>query len=528
MLRTIVAFAGGRCKGEFAEQEDWEKRPPKSAEIRERIKQHVSGIFAFLDPPGDSRTLDQVEHGLVPSIFALGRLFLAYYLARREENSEAILRPWLAAGYTKRKKLERKYLNTFFGRVCFWRSYVRRKGSGGFHPLDLALAIPADGFTVWVSQMCARLSTLLSYEQVTAIMLYFLSWSPSKTSVEKAVLGLGRYTGAWFEAAVPPEDDGEVLVIQIDSKATPTATEEELAKRRRRRGEEPPALSPRHRGRAKRARRGPKKRRAPSDRSKNGRAATIVVMYTLKKAKDAKGNPVLLGPRNKWHYASYAPKRHAFEVARREADKRGFHVGSGKLVQIVTDGDEHFEELVKEYFPGARHTLDVVHVLERLWEVGRAVFPEGSSELAAWVKQQESLLYQGRERTVIENVSKLQRKTHGAVRRRIGEIHRYLAKRVPLMGYRELRRQDLEVASGAGEGAVRHVIAKRFDNGGMRWIRERAEPLLQLRCIEINGDWDAFVEFVQARLLCDSFRAGRPERLLTTRPGKIPAAEEAA
>jgi hypothetical protein len=26
----------------------------------------------------------------------------------------------------------------------------------------------------------------------------------------------------------------------------------------------------------------------------------------------------------------------------------------------------------------------------------------------------------------------------------------------------------------------------------MRWIVENAEPLLQLRCLEFNGDWDDF------------------------------------
>jgi len=36
---------------------------------------------------------------------------------------------------------------------------------------------------------------------------------------------------------------------------------------------------------------------------------------------------------------------------------------------------------------------------------------------------------------------------------------------------------------------VNYVIAKRFDSGGMRWIKERAEALLQLRCIEVNNDW---------------------------------------
>lgn len=43
---------------------------------------------------------------------------------------------------------------------------------------------------------------------------------------------------------------------------------------------------------------------------------------------------------------------------------------------------------------------------------------------------------------------------------------------------------------------MNYVIAKRFDDGGMRWIKERAEALLQLRCIEVNDDWNAFIEFV--------------------------------
>ena len=59
-----------------------------------------------------------------------------------------------------------------------------------------------------------------------------------------------------------------------------------------------------------------------------------------------------------------------------------------------------------------------------------------------------------------------------------------------------LRAEDLEISSGAVDGAVRYVIAQRFDCGGMRWIKERAEALLQLHCIEVNNDWEAFITFV--------------------------------
>jgi hypothetical protein len=92
-------------------------------------------------------------------------------------------------------------------------------------------------------------------------------------------------------------------------------------------------------------------------------------------------------------------------------------------------------------------------------------------------------------------------------RERLGKIREYLDKRLDKMDYKTLNDQDLEISSGAVEGAVNYVIAKRFDSGGMRWIKERSEALLQLRCIEVNNDWDAFISYVhdktsrQARLL---------------------------
>ena len=525
-LATIVGHTGGQCKGEYAEQKAWEEAPVKSGEIKVEIRAHLGRLLAFVEKDGDSRRFGEVERAVVPLVFTLGRLLLNYFLARREEESEGEVKRWLDKGY-RRRKPERKYLNTFFGRVCFWRTYVRRAGGVGLHPLDIALGLTADGFSALVMEMCARLSTLVSFEQVTALLLYFLGWSPSKTTVEKAVLGLGRHTQEWFAAAPPPQGDGEVLVLQFDSKATPTATVEELEKRRGKREKKKPALSPRHRGRARRAR-WLRKRRKKGDKSKNGKAATIVTTYTLKKDRDENGKRVLLGPINKRVYASYAPKRHVFAVARREADKRGFERGSRKLIQIVTDGDEDLELYIKEFFPEAKHTLDIMHVLEYLWEAGRFIHKEGSDELTAWVKNQERLLYKGKAVLVVEHVCDLGRQVGPAAAKRLGEIRNYLLKRVRLMNYHQARKQDLEVASGAVEGAVRHVIAKRFDSGSMRWIRERAEALLQLRCIEINGDWSAFMAFVQERLFAESGARPGIGRLLTRKPAALPTLGVAA
>jgi len=137
-----------------------------------------------------------------------------------------------------------------------------------------------------VQSLAVRIATKVSYAQTVLVLDLFLEWAPAQASIEEMVLGLGRHTPAWFESALAPVGDGEVLVIQIDSKATPTATAAELAKRRGPRKPNPHPGSQRHRGRAARHQRGAKPRRQKGAKAKNGKAATIVTMYTLKKSCD--------------------------------------------------------------------------------------------------------------------------------------------------------------------------------------------------------------------------------------------------
>ncbi len=343
-----------------------------------------------------------------------------------------------------------------------------------------------------------RIATKVSYAQTVLILSLFLHWSPAQESIEGMVLGLGRHTAAWFEHAPAPTADGEVLVIQFDSKATPTVTEAELAQRRGPRAPNSHPGSARHRGRAARQRRGSKPRRRRGDKAKNGKMATIVVMYTLRKSADG----TLEGPLNKKVYASYAPKRHAVAIARREANKRGFTPQSGKQIQIVSDGDNDLERYVGKFFPEAEHTIDVYHVVEYLWEAGECLYPEGSAELQEWVEAQKAALYDSRVAEVIAELERRRKQLDASrvsQRERLAKIREYLTKRQTKMDYKRLREQDLEIFSGAVEGAVNYVIAQRFDSGGRRWIKERAEALLQLRCIEVNNDWEAFITFVHDR-----------------------------
>ncbi len=97
----------------------------------------------------------------------------------------------------------------------------------------------------------------------------------------------------------------------------------------------------------------------------------------------------------------------------------------------------------------------------------------------------------------------------------------YLSKRVDLMQYGVWREQDLVLASGVVEGAARYVIGERLDQSGMRWIVERAEAVLLLRCIEVNGDWDSFFAFSEQQRLAE-LREGKAVRIGSKCPTQLP------
>ena len=163
---------------------------------------------------------------------------------------------------SKCQGLKGRLIGTVFGKVRYWRSYVYRgENHGGYYPLDIELGLPLDGFSMLLRSYATRLATKMSYAQCVAVLSTFLQWSPCQKTIEEMVLGLGKHTRQWFESAPAPEGDGQVLIVQIDSKAAPTATEEKLEKRRSKRVKNPHPGSQRHRGKVARKRRGSKKRK---------------------------------------------------------------------------------------------------------------------------------------------------------------------------------------------------------------------------------------------------------------------------
>ena len=143
--------------------------------------------------------------------------------------------------------------------------------------------------------------------------------------------------------------------------------------------------------------------------------------------------------------------------------------------------------------PGQSFLLDRYHLLEHLHE-GASLLVEGAKtcprlDRKAWVNEQVSRIDQGRASEVVAEC----RSQPG-----VGEEHPleqlagYLESRLEQLDYAAARKEGLPLGSGAVEGGHRHVIQARLKLPGAWWKEETLNPMLALRTLRSNGQWEAF------------------------------------
>jgi len=477
---------------------------------RREVQRQVEEVLRLADR-GEVARVGEVEQDVSKAVTALGRELMAIYFARqsslvRDARYEVDGDAYELVGE------EQVEVGTRFGKVAYCSKVGRKVGcarAARDRPLERQIGLSC-GFTPAVIASTSRLCAHMAFGQARTLFRDFFGWAPSTRAVLRIVDATGGEAKPFLEAAPPPENDGEVLVIQVDGKGAPTIKSSEYAKRR-----QPHArTSGRHERRAKRTSQ-PKKRRAPGDKSKNAKMAAVGVLYTLRAGPDGR----LDGPVNKRVYATFTTYRALFVWIAEEAKKRGYGTSKFTKVLFIADGADVLWSLQQEFFPDALTCLDWFHVVEKLWEVGKAVCRgtrRKRNELEAWVAKQKSRLRAGEIYAILEELALRLADTPltgpGNKYRRavLSKVTNHLEKNIERLHYARLRKQDLDIGSGAVEGAVRHLVGARLDASGMRWGKGRAEAVLHLRCVLINGLWNDFEAHLARKV---GFRVkGTPEK----------------
>jgi hypothetical protein len=468
-------------------------------QARREVESCVTRLVALGE--GRSGTAAEIEEGVWGGCLELGRAVMASYFARQALK----LRPATYSYEGRRFELvgrESTQIGTRFGKVEICQPVgapVRDSGSRDL-PLMRELGLPA-GFTLPVITLVSRLCAMMAFAQARGLFRSLFGWSPSPRAVLRMVDATGEQARPFLDQEGPPDDDGEVLVIEADGKGAPAISSRELGRRSRPHGAK--ATNGRHARRAHR-RKNPRTRRAPGKKSKNAKVAAVGAVYTLKR--DAEGK--LEGPINKRVYATFTSYRALFMWLRDEAIKRGYGTPKFTKVLFLADGAQVLWDLKKEFFPDADECLDWFHAVEKLWEVGKAICRGTRRErraLEEWVAKRKKALRAGKVLDILAELMTTLDQTSvtgpGNKYRRhvLDKVVNHFAEHAGRMNYGRLRREDLPIGSGVIEGTVRHLVGVRLDGPGMRWGRDRAEAVLHLRCVLINGLWPNFERFLASR-----------------------------
>ena len=172
---------------------------------------------------------------------------------------------------------------------------------------------------------------------------------------------------------------------------------------------------------------------------------------------------------------------------------------------VLVDGGEHQLDCVLEYCGryGGKSTVivDVIHVLEYLWDAGRALFGEGTPESERWVSEQLLELLKGNAEEIAAGMQR------AATRHQLTQQQRapidtsagYLRKYAEFLRYDVYLSAGYPIATGVIEGACRYVVKDRMGITGARWSLAGGEAVLRLRAIKASGDFDEYWAFHRAR-----------------------------
>jgi hypothetical protein len=441
----------------------------------------------------------EVERHLVSRVLDLGRqaFSLLLRLQGTGDLGEQITLPEGGDAQRLPQTHDRTYRSVFGDFTITRTCYGSREGQKiVFVPLDNRLQLPQSDYSYLLQEWDQALGCECAFARVAATIQAILGVKQPVDSLEQLNRDMAESVQPFRQQRpLPePEKEGELFVVTDDAKGVVM-----------RRGPDEAAKAFRKRG----------------DKANKKRMAIVGAIYSVDRyARTAEEVTAALfrdprqpgeGPAERpaavgkhvWAALSQAadgtlaePLAAVFSWQKQELDKR--NPEAVKEVVCVMDGEpclwdakqEHFGEKVVE-------VLDILHVTPKLWQAAHLFNKEGSDEARQFVRQRVLRVLKGEVKGVLKGLRRLgtTRRLAAKKKKDLDKICRYLSNNAARMRYHEYLKKGYPIASGVIEGACRHYVKDRLERAGMRWSREGAQAMLDVRSEYLNGDWEAFQAF---------------------------------
>jgi len=342
---------------------------------------------------------------------------------------------------------EFKRIRTLLGALTYRRKRLRCQSCGQeVYPLDRAIGLEGkDGMTLGVKERALWAAVEVSYEKANQFLKKFTGLEVSSKKIHQMTWEEGGRIATWqevkrqavFGKGETPKERGregpELLYIQVDGTAV-------------------------------------------NDRESGEWMECRVGTSFSRRVNISKGRVWLM---DKKTYAAVETAESFGEKFYIECFKQGVE-DAGK-VYFISDGAIWIKKLKNDYFPQAVGVLDIWH-LER--ELKKALGEEKKETV-------EKLKLLALEGNADEIVNRLMKEVTTDIEKseRIFQVAEYVMnnaewiKNIPqVKGY----------GSGPVEKTVDITVSRRFKKRGMSWYKEGVNPLLQMRLLKLNGEWETY------------------------------------
>jgi hypothetical protein len=391
-------------------------------------------------------------------------------------------------------------LESIFGTVGVARTGYGAAGTSSLHPLDGALNLPPEKYSLEVRRRVAIEAAKSSFDEGVKTLEAFTGAHVPKRQFEQEVIRAAQdfeafYAGRQTRARADPHT-GPILVLTVDGKGVVMRPEDLREATQRAAAARAKTFTARLGG---------------GRRLHAKRMASVAAIYTVEpwgrtpeeilpaSALPQKG-PTRPQPEHKRVWASLAQSPEAViremfeEAARRDPKGQKCWVAlvDGNLPQI-----DHLQQLAEERNVPLIIIVDFIHVAQYVWKAAGAFFSDQELEQDRWTRAHLLEILRGKASLVAAGMrrSATLREMAAAERKPVDECADYLLHYSPYLQYDKALAEGVPIATGVIEGTCRHLVEDRMNLTGARWSLTGAEAVLRLRALRSSDDFDAYWEF---------------------------------
>lgn len=442
----------------------------------------------------------ELETRLVEDCRELTRVLLQEHLdlrAQTEQRTGGVI----GAEGVPRRNVERGHerdLHSVFGKVEVRRLAYRARGQENLYVADAQLNLPAAKHSHGLRRLAALEAPRTSFEDAQAAILRQTGQKLGKRQLRELAVAAARDITAFYEQRErTPTEREDVLVLTCDAKGVVMRHD---------------ALRDHTRKQAKDSDSKLKTRLSKGEKRNRKRMAEVVCVYEVTPAPRTPAD-ILPAPQTERHAAAPAPKaknkwltasvsddaRAVIADMFNEADRRD--PGHRRAWVALVDGNNHQIDQIKTEARRRKLKIpivvDLIHVLEYLWDAAWCFYKEGDPAAEQWVQDKALGVLDGKAGIVAAAIRRKATTLKLEPNKRQGadRCADYLLAKRPYLDYPTALTNGWPIATGIIEGACRHLVKDRMDITGARWGLDGAEAILKLRALISNHDFDQYWTF---------------------------------